>query len=165
MGSTWLGVPMAGAGAGPQPTAQPPPGPRASSWPPRLFRAAGGQGESLCNPAFGLLPISLPTPDGNLEQVMTRETPRDIFQARTGCSMVQASPRPRPRWRKHYFLVLFFVARMTTGHPCGASSIPIPPCQGMWVQPAPLCKKSPFPQFLSSAEKKHTQRRLLCFSN
>lgn len=47
-------------------------------------------------------------------------------------------------------------ARMTTGHPCCASSIPIPSCQGMQVQPALLCKKVP------SRSSSPLQRRNAC---
>lgn len=72
---------MAVVGGGPQPTAQPSPGPPATSQLPKRLGAAVGQGESFCKPAFGLLLVSLLTPDGNVEQATDRENPCYIFQA------------------------------------------------------------------------------------
>lgn len=43
VGSTWQGVPMAAADRGPQPTAQPPPGLRATSWLLKCLAEAGGE--------------------------------------------------------------------------------------------------------------------------
>lgn len=41
VGSTWQGVPMAAADRGAQPTAQPPPGLRVTSWLPKGLGASG----------------------------------------------------------------------------------------------------------------------------
>lgn len=106
-------------------------------WSSRRARRA----EPLCNRVFRLLPASLVTPDGNLEQATAGENPHYNFQARTGHSTALGSPGPRPRWRKHYFLVLFWGASVTMGHPCCASSTPSHPARGCRSSPHPCAKK------------------------
>lgn len=79
-----------------------------------------------------LLPMSLLTPDGNLEQAKAGEKSPLRFpgmnRSSDSAGVIQA----------------VFGARLTTEHPRCASSIPIPSCQQMRVQLAPSCKNVPF---------------------
>lgn len=112
---------------------QPPPGPDATDQLPKCFGAACRRGESLCSPS----------PFRHLRAGSGWRKSLLHFRGSNGSFDGTGAAWAKTQVAETLFICALLGVRMNTGHPCCASSVPIPSCQETQVQPAPSCKKVP----------------------